>query len=476
MTALHWAAERGDAAMTEMLVYAGANVEAVTRIGQYTPLHLAAAAGNAARRRRAGRRRAPTSSAKTTTSGATPLHLAAAAGNGGVVTPAARPGRRRRREGIGVGPDAADVRRRRERRRGDPRAASSAAPMRPSTTKTIDIAHQSALDRAAGNVQKKVLEASVAKGAAADAEPGAGGDRSVARSCYASGKIPPPEPAAAGGRGGRGGDDANAANSFNPEEINPPVSSKGGMTALLHAARQGHLEAARALLDGGAPINQSGSGDMTQPAADGGDQRRVRPGEDADRARRQREPRRRRQRRDAAVGRDQHAVAAADALPAAAGDGAAEDDLSRRDEGAAREGRGSGCAAHDASLVSRLQRLRQPQLRPRQHRRLDGVLARRVRHRRRGDEAAGRVRRRSEHPDDRAERAGAPRRRRSAGRAPAVRSAPTARRQPGEVQRAAGARRRPGRATRFTPRPASATAKASPATRIVTRRTRGWRR
>ena len=48
MTALHFAAERGDAAMTEMLVYAGANVAAVTRIGQYTPLHLASRAGNAA--------------------------------------------------------------------------------------------------------------------------------------------------------------------------------------------------------------------------------------------------------------------------------------------------------------------------------------------------------------------------------------------------------------------------------------------
>jgi ankyrin repeat protein len=36
MSALHYAAERGDVEMTEMLVYAGANVGATTRIGQYT--------------------------------------------------------------------------------------------------------------------------------------------------------------------------------------------------------------------------------------------------------------------------------------------------------------------------------------------------------------------------------------------------------------------------------------------------------
>ena len=59
MSALHWAGERGDLAMAEMLIYGGANVEAVTRIGAYA----AAPGGEGGQRtRRAARssRRAPT--------------------------------------------------------------------------------------------------------------------------------------------------------------------------------------------------------------------------------------------------------------------------------------------------------------------------------------------------------------------------------------------------------------------------------
>ena len=47
MSALHWAGERGDAALVRLLLSGGANTTAVTRIGQYTPLHLAARAGSA---------------------------------------------------------------------------------------------------------------------------------------------------------------------------------------------------------------------------------------------------------------------------------------------------------------------------------------------------------------------------------------------------------------------------------------------
>ncbi len=62
MTALHWAATHGDGPLTEILLYAGANVKATSRLGRYTALHLAPRAGAAAvvaallaRGRRAGR-------------------------------------------------------------------------------------------------------------------------------------------------------------------------------------------------------------------------------------------------------------------------------------------------------------------------------------------------------------------------------------------------------------------------------------
>src|SRR5918911_862824 len=47
MTALHWAAQKNDVDLAKMLLYAGANIKATTRIGGYSPLLIAARLGNA---------------------------------------------------------------------------------------------------------------------------------------------------------------------------------------------------------------------------------------------------------------------------------------------------------------------------------------------------------------------------------------------------------------------------------------------
>ncbi len=125
------------------------------------------------------------------------------------------------------------------------------------TTKVLDIAKFNALDRAAADHQRKVLEGFVGKGSEAKPTPSqVAAAIEAGRQIVLSGKVPPRDPNAPV--------DPNVRN-FNPEEINPPVATKGGMTALLHAARQGYIEAAAALLDGGANIDQVNAGDGTSP-------------------------------------------------------------------------------------------------------------------------------------------------------------------------------------------------------------------
>ncbi len=242
MSALHWAAERGDAEMVGTLLQAGAAADAVTRIGHYTPLHVAGTGGHAkviARLAEAG----ADVSATTSTSGATPLHLAAAAGSAAAVaalldhgadadaresawgqTPLMFAAARDRVEAVRVLLD----------RGADPAITST----------TVDLVADGRLAGEARRRQRAVMDAFEAGDARAT--PGQIQAAVLAgRARYLSGEVPP------------------AAE--NPNARPPSIETKGGLTALLHAVRQGHVGAATALLDGGADVNQVGDGDATSP-------------------------------------------------------------------------------------------------------------------------------------------------------------------------------------------------------------------
>ena len=91
MTALHWAADAADREMTALLVYAGANLEAGTRIGTYVPLHLASRSADATvvtTLLEAG----ANPNASTTTTGVQPIHLASESGDAEVIRTLVRHG------------------------------------------------------------------------------------------------------------------------------------------------------------------------------------------------------------------------------------------------------------------------------------------------------------------------------------------------------------------------------------------------
>ena len=245
MSALHWAAERGDAELAVALTQAGAAVASATRIGQYTPLHLAGAAGHAevvALLLAAGADPA----ASTSTSGVTPLHLAAAAGSVPAITAlldhGAAPDAREKAWGqtpliFAAARDRVDGIRALLERGADPGLAS----------KTVDLVADARLAAAARRRQSSVL-AALSEGGAKPTASQVQAAVLAARELYLSGEVPEDGP-----------EDGESRVRL------PSVEAKGGLTALLHAVRQGYAAAATALLDGGADINQVSESDGTSP-------------------------------------------------------------------------------------------------------------------------------------------------------------------------------------------------------------------
>jgi ankyrin repeat protein len=244
MTALHWAADRGDQDLAALLLRFGANSGAVTRIGRHAPLHVAATRGHHLVVRLLVDARADI--AALTTTGAAPLHFAAAAGSAEAVRilldRGADPNARETQWGqtplmFAAASGRTETVRVLLARGADPRA----------TAKVVDISTRNRQD----STESRERNARIA---------------AIQRQLAAARAATPAAAAAPGGRaaGGRGRD-GDSGGEPEPLGYADLVGAHGGLTALLLAVREGHGETAFALLDGGADINQRSASDHTSP-------------------------------------------------------------------------------------------------------------------------------------------------------------------------------------------------------------------
>ena len=238
MTALHWAAMKNDAELTQTLLFAGANVKATTRIGSYTPLILAAKNGSAAVMPALLKAGADLNTR--TSNGTTPLMFAAASGN---------------TDAVKILIDGGADLNAKESVRGLTPAMFAAASNRSAVLEllarkgAILKATSKVTDLAALSRDPAALREFTQGNPAPPGEPPAGGRNG-------------PAPGAPGGRGGRGPQTPGVDRNY---QLNELVAAQGGLTPLLLAAREGHIESVRALLDAGADVNQVSAGDRTSP-------------------------------------------------------------------------------------------------------------------------------------------------------------------------------------------------------------------
>ncbi len=250
MTALHWAAENGSAATAELLVNAGANPGAVTRLGGYTPMHLAAKAGSA-EVVRAFLDAGADPRAATSTGGATALHFAAAAGSGDAVKALIDHGADPDARGSAWGQTplmfAAAI-----GRVGAIRALMDGGADPSVTARVIDIPTRDEEDREAQQRRDERVAALQAL------QGGSGGGRYSQPEPTGGTLLNPDEPPPSVARD---------RNRTIPQPLSHAdlVGGYGGLTALLLAAREGQIAAAEALLDRGADIDQLSAGDRTSP-------------------------------------------------------------------------------------------------------------------------------------------------------------------------------------------------------------------
>ncbi|MGE5245716.1 MAG: ankyrin repeat domain-containing protein [Betaproteobacteria bacterium] len=233
MTALHWAALHGDADLARMLLSAGANVRAATRIGAYTPLHLASRTG--ADRVIAALVAAAADVNAATSTGATPLMFAAESGSTAAVKALLD---------AGATVDARDA------------AADETALMFAAALDRVDVVRL-LLDRGAqARATSKVVDYSplTPPGDEATMEQAR---REKAKDAQGAKDTKEARPAA--------DSRARVAGVTRAYTYSELVGRAGGLTPLLFAVRQGGADTVHALVERGADVNEVSAGDHTSP-------------------------------------------------------------------------------------------------------------------------------------------------------------------------------------------------------------------
>ena len=277
MTALHWAATRGDARIASMLIYAGARVEATTRNGSYTPLHLASRNGRPTVIKALLAAGANANSV-TSSGGATPLHFAAEQGNTDAIAALLGAGAKVNAKESAYGQTPLMWAAASNRGGAVELLVANGADIK-LASKVEDIAARERADRLALGLRARRL-AALKSAEAPPRGPGTPGNPAgrppvAAVGAPVGGPVAAPPTAAPatmpvppGGRGAGaapGDSAAQQGRGGGGGGYGDLVGSKGGLTPLLFAVRQGSAESVKALLKSGADINQVSEGDHTSP-------------------------------------------------------------------------------------------------------------------------------------------------------------------------------------------------------------------
>ncbi len=238
LTGLHWAALNDKLGIAEILLYAGATVSPVTRIGGYTPLHLASQSGHGVLAR--ALLEAGADANAYTTTGVSSLHFAAQADAAEAI--------------LALIEHGADV---------DARDTFS------NRTPLMFAAYRGAIEATQALVKADAdLSATTEVKDYVEISEAARADRARRNRIVAAAEPPEPRPERQQARGGGGGNNASRAPCVAPglpeiRSSTEQIGQQGGFAALHFAAREGHIQAARLLLESGADVDQVTAGDQS---------------------------------------------------------------------------------------------------------------------------------------------------------------------------------------------------------------------